>query len=516
MRVTVDDAPRGFLDKPLVVPLTLLALILGGGALRLIVASQELFADELATYWVVSTHGLTDVVRTVASTAEITPPLSFVLSWFTTRIGPSPELLRLPALIAGIASIPLVYAVGKRTIGRDAALLATVLTTLSPFMIFYSAEGRGYGVLMAFVLLSTFTLLRAIDDRRAIWWVAHAVFVSLAAYTHYTSIFLLAVQFGWAFTVHPRARRPLLAATAGAALLFLPWVPSLRGDLSSPTTETLSFLSPLSFEFVRLSLGHWSIGYPLSRPTRSLSDLPGVGGLLLLALMSAVTVAGIVTARGRLRQWLGGQEGRVALVLLLAVASPVGAIVQSAIGTNVISSRNFASSWPYLALAVAALINLASPALRVTASALAVAGLALGAATMMTDDFGRPDYHGATEFADQHPGAVIVDGAAFTPGPLTNFDVEGYVPDSEVIRLLVPEQDTTPFRIAEPRPDPIEVAQRAVAAADGGPIVLISYQPPWPVVDRFIDALPEGYELTEQAEFPGYYVMHARVYERLP
>ena len=203
-------------------------------------------------------------------------------------------------------------------------------------------------------------------------------------------------------------------------------------------------------------------------------------------------------------------------MLLLAVASPVGAILQSVVGTNVISSRNFASSWPYLALAVAALIRLGRPALRITASALAVAGLALGTATMMTDDFGRPDYHGATEFADEHPGAVIVDGAAFTPGPLTNFDVEGYVPDSEVIRLLVPEQNTTPFRITEPRPDPVEVAERAAAAADGGPIVLISYEPPWPVVDEFIDALPDGYELTERAEFPGYYVMHARVFEQAP
>ena len=54
-----STSTEGFLDKPRVVPLMLLALILGGGALRLIVASQELFADELATYWVVSTHGLT-------------------------------------------------------------------------------------------------------------------------------------------------------------------------------------------------------------------------------------------------------------------------------------------------------------------------------------------------------------------------------------------------------------------------------------------------------------------------
>ena len=67
MPVTVDDAPRGFLDQPLVVPLTLVALMLVGGALRLVVAGQDLFADELATYWVVTTHGFPDVLDTVST-----------------------------------------------------------------------------------------------------------------------------------------------------------------------------------------------------------------------------------------------------------------------------------------------------------------------------------------------------------------------------------------------------------------------------------------------------------------
>ena len=195
--------------------LAILALAIVGGIVRLIVAGQDLFADELATYWVVSTNGLSGVIETVSTTAEITPPLGFVLSWLTTRIDLSPELLRLPALIAGIGSIPLVYAVGVRTVGRGAGLLAATLTTLSPFMIFYSAEARGYGVLIAFVLLSTLALLLAIDDGRRRWWVAYAALVCLAAYTHYTSIFVLAAQFGWALWAHPRARRPRRPGAAG-------------------------------------------------------------------------------------------------------------------------------------------------------------------------------------------------------------------------------------------------------------------------------------------------------------
>ena len=167
MRLSVDRDVKRLFDNPVVLPLVVLAMVVVGGILRFVVARQDLFGDELATYWVVSTRGLRGVVETVSTTAEITPPLSFVLSWLTTRLGLSPELVRLPALVAGIASIPLVYAVGMRTVGRSAAVLGAALTTLSPFMIFYSAEARGYGVLMGLLLLSTLALLLAIDTDKA-------------------------------------------------------------------------------------------------------------------------------------------------------------------------------------------------------------------------------------------------------------------------------------------------------------------------------------------------------------
>ena len=77
-------------------------------------------------------HGLADVVSIVHTDAEITPPLYFVASWLTTRIDLTPELLRAPSLLAGAATIPLVYLLGVRTVGRRAALVATALTTFSP------------------------------------------------------------------------------------------------------------------------------------------------------------------------------------------------------------------------------------------------------------------------------------------------------------------------------------------------------------------------------------------------
>ena len=517
---------RRSFDSTAAAPVVLLVLMALGGVVRLLVAAQDLSADELATYWVVSTNDFPGVVSTVSTTAEITPPLGFMLSWLTTQIDLTPEMMRLPALIAGIGTIPLVYAVGLRTVGRAPALLAAALTALSPFMIFYSAEGRGYGVMIALVLLSTLTLLLAVDDGRRRWWVACAVCICLAAYTHYVSIFVLAAQAAWVLWAHPAARRPLIASTVVAALLYVPWLPSMKGDLDSPTTDILSALSPFTFESVKLSLEHWALGFPYSQFS-SLRDMPGIPALILIASCIAVGAAGAYLHRASLPAWWRSHERRIGLVLLLAVITPLGAAFTSAIGTNVFSVRTLAASWPYLALAGAGLVSIAPGRIRVAAAALAVIAFGISAIRMITPDYERPPYEEVARYVDAEPGGVLVDGAALTPGPLTNFDVEGSEPSVEVFRLNVPEQSDEPFTRDDPAdrtddiPDPVQLAPRVAAAADGGPITVVSIlseqrvanvRPELDLTDRFVEALPPGYRPAEREVFEGFVDLEAVVY----
>ena len=89
---------------------------------------------------------------------------------------------------------------------------------------------------------------------------------------------------------HREARRPLVLANVAAVVLYLPWLPSLRGDLDSPTTTILSAFSPLSVDMVRVTLGHWSVGFPYAFPTTTLNDLPGLIPLLMLLVAVALGV----------------------------------------------------------------------------------------------------------------------------------------------------------------------------------------------------------------------------------
>ena len=486
-----------------------------GGALRLVVAGQDLYADELATYWVATAHGFTGVIDTVATTAEITPPLSFLLTWLTTRLGEAPELVRLSSLIAGIASIPLVYAVGARTVGRRAGLLAAALTTLSPFMIFYSTEARGYGVLMALVLLSTFALLRAVVDDRWRWWLLYTASVALAAYTHYTGVYVVAGQLAWALWVHPRARKHLLMATAAVVVLYLPWLSSLRGDLDSPTTEILGGLLRFDGRTIRQSLGQWSIGFPYSLPRTSLRDLPGLVPMLMLVASLGIGVYALIERRRRSVEPADGRDRTgVILVVLLAVATPAATILQSAVGTNVFAVRSLAASWPYLRVG-GGRGDHGRPAPRPAGGR-------------------RPGHRGVRrrggDDADGGLPARPVLGAGRVRrrppggGHRQRGGLHARAPDELRGRGLDPRRrrssvSTCPSRWSRPSPSPTRGRtrptwpQRAVAEADGGPIIVISGVPQPPPALDVVDRL-DGYEATEVRQIGGLFDVQAVVYER--
>jgi 4-amino-4-deoxy-L-arabinose transferase-like glycosyltransferase len=453
--------------------------------MRVLLAGQDVFADELSTLWIVQTNDLSGVVSTVHTNAEITPPLSFILAWAGSKLGSAPEWMRAASVVAGAVTIPAVYAFGARTVGRRAGLLAAVFTTLAPFMLYYSSEARGYAVMMALALLSTVSMLAAVDTRRRIWWVAYAVFSVASMYTHYTAVFVLAVQAAWVLWVHPEARVPALVANGAAAIAYLPWLSGLRADFDSPTTEILSKLQPFDADHVRVSLEHWSVGYPY-RLVVPLTKIPGTPAVILLGLATLVAVTGIAIARRRDGAWtpwtdLPEPRSRAVLVVALALATPVGAALFSAFGgTTLFSTRNLAASWPALAVAFAALMLAAGPRLRVVAVTLTLVPFAIGAVKTMEPRYARPGYQKAADFIDRSAGSrdVVIDETAYlSPGPYSHVDpyIDSRFRDSgRIIRARAPAENDHPFTVLDPIPTADQATRQARAKAHGARIFLVS------------------------------------------
>ena len=133
--------------------------------------------------------------------------------------------LRLPALLAGLAVLPMVYTIGRRTLGSSpAASLVAWIFALSPVHIHYPHRARGYSLLVLMCAMALYALWRALDGRR-LGWPAFALCSFPAAYILPSGALHLAALGLCALKRHVRSAVYALvsgAATLGA-LIFAYW-----------------------------------------------------------------------------------------------------------------------------------------------------------------------------------------------------------------------------------------------------------------------------------------------------
>ena len=77
-------------------------------------------------------------------------------------------------------------------------------------------------------------------------------------------------------------------------------------------------------------------------------------------------------------------------MVVLALASPVGAALFDLVGSTVWAPRNLISSWPAMALVAGTLVTAGRAPLRYAAVGLLLAGFAIGALKLQDEDYLRP------------------------------------------------------------------------------------------------------------------------------
>jgi 4-amino-4-deoxy-L-arabinose transferase-like glycosyltransferase len=395
-----DAAPGRRPEIALVAGLTAVGL-----GLRLWGLGQALYGDELFTHHIVTNSSFGDVL-TMGGPAEreATPPLFFVLSWLTSRLGDPLVSARWPSLLLGTATVPLVYLLGRSTVGRPAALLGAALMALSPFAIFYSTEARGYAALLFLTALSTLALVAALGTGRRRWWLVFALASVAALYTHYTAVFAIAIQVAWAVATHREQLRQLALACGLIVLLFLPWLPrypeqseaAARVEVGVAGRSLVEYLEDLS----RLVVGH---------PFLPLDRLPGtpvlvIGGIVVgIALVAAVSAGGRPSGRRLLGSWLG-------LLLGLGFALPVGLSLFGLVGKDVYNLKTIVMCLPALCLLLGLAVSRMRGPLRYLALALTAIVLAVNAVGVFDPDNRRPPWNEAAEYieARARPGDRVL------------------------------------------------------------------------------------------------------------
>ena len=149
--------------------------------------------------------------------------------------GDHPWSLRLPSMLLGSLTVPVLFLFAREFVGRTEALLASLLLAVSYHHVWFSQSARGYAALALLTVLSTWLLLRGLRRRQTSDFFLYAIAAALGIYTHVTMVFLVAshallcvLPLGLPF-VHPDWRRrwtlPLVGfvlAGVFAGLLYSP------------------------------------------------------------------------------------------------------------------------------------------------------------------------------------------------------------------------------------------------------------------------------------------------------
>ena len=249
--------------------------------------------------------------------SESAPPLYYALAWpWTQVVGNGEWGLRSLSAFAGVATIPVVYLIGRELRGARAGLLAAALVAVNPMLLWYSQEARAYSLLGLFCALSLLYCVRALQGERSgeeraegkrdfVLW---GVFSALALATHYFAIFPLLAEV------------LLLAHRRGRAILSGLWIIGIA----------LLLLAPLAIH--QMSYGHaewigkFTLGHRLGEAV--ITFLTGETGDIigrveqpepaLLPLILVAVAFGLLVLRG------SRGERRAASVPLMVAAVTVG------------------------------------------------------------------------------------------------------------------------------------------------------------------------------------------------
>jgi mannosyltransferase len=372
----IADARRAWIA---VCALTALAAVLRLATLGL--QSYEL--DEAATLFVIRgsfTHMLHGIAR-----YEATPPLYYVLAWGWARaFGTGEAGLRLLSAIAGAATVPVVYALGRTLASRRIGLVAAAIVATSPYLVFYSQEARSYAL---FALLSTAGVLccvRALQSpgvRTFALWAG----VSIAAIaTHYFALFPWLGQ-AVVLAVFRAPRRLLARSMAAVGVAAVPLLVLARYQAADGRASWIGEGSLL--QRVRVTAETFTLGatFKGSLPHSVLV----VSGLLAVVIASAIVAAAVLLIRRA-----AADERRAAEIAVLIAVVAIGVPLVGALGgVDYFVHKNLIPLVPLLAVVPAAGLGCrrAGRAGIAGAIVLVLAGLALTTMSFAAPSLRRPD-----------------------------------------------------------------------------------------------------------------------------
>lgn len=247
------------------------------------------------------------------------PPFYYMtLKLWTELFGTSEFALRSLSALAGALAIGVAVLLVRRMASVRAVVVVLPFLVLAPFLIRYDYEIRMYALVTLIGVSATYFLIRALDTRRKLWWVLYAALVALGMYTLYMSIVMWLAHLVWLTYRARRAgesmiRQPWWLAYIGAVIVFVPWIPTLVGQLTHSALPNIT--SPVTLTGLASVLG-FTFSY---EPSWWLGAWASLG--------IAVTLSLLIAQIARLRRQMTHKERGLMSLLVMLLLVPLGFFV---------------------------------------------------------------------------------------------------------------------------------------------------------------------------------------------
>jgi hypothetical protein len=223
-------------------------------------------------------------------------PYSALARISRSLLGVDEWAVRLPALVLGLASLPVVWWLGTLIFDFRTSRIAVLLLAVSPLFVEYNAAARGYTGLLLFGALSTCLFLSALERRRVAALAGYLIASAIAIWFHLYGVFVLAGQALYLIYLALRFPATLTRSTFRLLLLCMIGAALTAGLLMAP------LLPRIVLEIQRRGAGvfqpafPWEVALVLSGGVLWVLALAAIGVAMSLRRRQPVTVLAVLVA----------------------------------------------------------------------------------------------------------------------------------------------------------------------------------------------------------------------------
>lgn len=184
--------------------------------------SHDFWFDEAITYHFARLP-IPDLLKAVSG--DNNPPAYYLLMHLVQKISTNEIFLRFPSLIANLLTIFLMYKLFKNKFGKNVALFAAGLFSVSPLSIYIATEARMHSLAALFVLLLTSAYLSVINKPKLKETGTFIAISILALYTqYYIALLFVPMTLILIFQKHELTLKKWLFLTTFCFLTLVPWL----------------------------------------------------------------------------------------------------------------------------------------------------------------------------------------------------------------------------------------------------------------------------------------------------